>query len=222
MPYANRTHLAILLPLAISFVVLTRGATAAAGDLKLWYDKPATNWEQQALPIGNGRLAAMIFGGVPEEHIQFNEESFWIGDEHDTGAYQAAGDLYVKFDHGPVTKYRRQLNLSTGRHLVSYKVGEQTHIHGAFANFPCDVLIFVFFAERATVPLSGSIYLTNAHNGKVAVENDRITSTGSLGDRPYEGARPYKISLRYATQVRSSTSWRHYQGGRKENHLQGC
>ena len=75
---------------------------SAAEDLSLWYDKPATNWEQQALPIGNGRLGAMIFGGVPEEHIQFNEESFWIGDEKDTGAYQNAGDLYVKFDHGPL------------------------------------------------------------------------------------------------------------------------
>ena len=90
-------------------------ASASATDLKLWYDKPATNWEREALPIGNGRLAAMIYGTVPEEHIQFNEESFWIGDEKDTGAYQNAGDLYVKFDHGPVSKYRRQLYLRCSR-----------------------------------------------------------------------------------------------------------
>jgi len=66
----------------------------------LWYDKPATNWEKEALPIGNGRLGAMIFGGVEREHIQFNEDSLWIGDEEDTGSYQAFGDLYIELTPG--------------------------------------------------------------------------------------------------------------------------
>ncbi len=47
-------------------------------ELKLWYDKPADNWEE-ALPIGNGRLGAMIFGGIENERIQLNEESVWTG-----------------------------------------------------------------------------------------------------------------------------------------------
>jgi len=63
----------------------------------LRYQAPARDWESQALPIGNGRLGGMIFGGVGREHVQFNEDSLWIGDEHDTGAYQAFGDLYVEF-----------------------------------------------------------------------------------------------------------------------------
>lgn len=46
--------------------------------LKLWYDKPAESWNQ-ALPIGNGRLGAMVFGGVEKERIQLNEESIWTG-----------------------------------------------------------------------------------------------------------------------------------------------
>ncbi len=46
-----------------------------AAELALWYDKPAARWEQEALPIGNGRLAAMIFGGMQKERLQFNEES---------------------------------------------------------------------------------------------------------------------------------------------------
>ncbi|MHC4501857.1 MAG: glycosyl hydrolase family 95 catalytic domain-containing protein [Planctomycetota bacterium] len=64
--------------------------------LKLWYRKPATDWQKQALPIGNGRLGGMVFGGITKEHIQFNEDSLWIGDEQDTGAYQAFGDIYVE------------------------------------------------------------------------------------------------------------------------------
>ena len=42
--------------------------------LKLWYDKPAKDWMTQALPIGNGRLGGMIFGGTAVERIQFNEK----------------------------------------------------------------------------------------------------------------------------------------------------
>lgn len=47
-------------------------------NLKLWYDKPASQWTQ-ALPVGNGRLGAMIFGGIVKERIQLNEESIWAG-----------------------------------------------------------------------------------------------------------------------------------------------
>jgi alpha-L-fucosidase 2 len=47
-------------------------------SLCLWYDKPAQKWEQ-ALPVGNGRLGAMVFGGVEVERIQLNEESVWAG-----------------------------------------------------------------------------------------------------------------------------------------------
>ena len=50
--------------------------------LKLWYEKPAAKWEE-ALPVGNGRLGAMIYGGTAEDHIQFNEETLWSGGPHD-------------------------------------------------------------------------------------------------------------------------------------------
>ncbi|WP_240477927.1 glycoside hydrolase family 95 protein [Cyclobacterium amurskyense] len=46
--------------------------------MQLWYTSPADEW-LEALPIGNGRLGAMIFGGVKEEQIQLNEESLWAG-----------------------------------------------------------------------------------------------------------------------------------------------
>jgi alpha-L-fucosidase 2 len=46
--------------------------------MKLWYDKPASNWNE-ALPLGNGRLAAMVYGNPDKEEIQLNEESIWSG-----------------------------------------------------------------------------------------------------------------------------------------------
>ena len=49
----------------------------------LWYDTPAKEWEE-ALPVGNGRLGAMVFGKNGEERIQFNEETFWSGGPYST------------------------------------------------------------------------------------------------------------------------------------------
>lgn len=54
-------------------------AGPSGGDLVLWYDEPATDWESQALPIGNGALGAMVFGGVDTERLQFNEKTLWTG-----------------------------------------------------------------------------------------------------------------------------------------------
>ena len=51
---------------------------AAAQEYKLWYDEPAQVWTE-ALPLGNGRLGAMVFGNPGVEHIQLNEETIWAG-----------------------------------------------------------------------------------------------------------------------------------------------
>ena len=55
--------------------------TAMAQDLKLWYSRPAKQWTD-ALPIGNSRMGAMVFGGVEQETLQLNEETFWSGGPH--------------------------------------------------------------------------------------------------------------------------------------------
>ncbi|MCX8109087.1 MAG: glycoside hydrolase family 95 protein, partial [Verrucomicrobiae bacterium] len=52
--------------------------------LRIWFTRPATNWEREALPIGNGRLGAMVFGGTARERIQLNEDSLWSGGPRDT------------------------------------------------------------------------------------------------------------------------------------------
>ncbi|SDD69654.1 glycosyl hydrolase family 95 catalytic domain-containing protein [Glycomyces harbinensis] len=58
-------------------------AVRAAGDLALWYDEPAgTDW-LRALPVGNGRLGAMVFGNSASERLQLNEDTVWAGGPHD-------------------------------------------------------------------------------------------------------------------------------------------
>jgi alpha-L-fucosidase 2 len=58
----------------------------------LWYRQPAASWNE-ALPIGNGRLGAMVFGGVQTERIQLNEDTIWAGEKRDRTNPQAAANL---------------------------------------------------------------------------------------------------------------------------------
>jgi alpha-L-fucosidase 2 len=61
---------------SIASFLLFAFTSSSAQDLKLWYLKPAAVWTE-ALPIGNGRIGAMVFGDVNSDHIQFNEETLW-------------------------------------------------------------------------------------------------------------------------------------------------
>ncbi|HTX39431.1 MAG TPA: glycoside hydrolase family 95 protein [Bryobacteraceae bacterium] len=72
-------------------VLALASAAAAQSPLTLWYRQPAKLWVE-ALPVGNGRLGAMIFGGISHERIQFNEQTVWTGEPHDYahhGAYRS-------------------------------------------------------------------------------------------------------------------------------------
>jgi alpha-L-fucosidase 2 len=77
----RRLLLALLLPVPLA------GVTSAAAQnsrepLELWYPAPAAQWVE-ALPVGNGRLGAMVFGGPAKDRIQFNEATIWTGGPHD-------------------------------------------------------------------------------------------------------------------------------------------
>ena len=61
-------------------LAITTGTGIAAAGPVIRQDRPAGDWQSECLPIGNGRLGAMTFGGIEKEHIQFNEDSVWIGD----------------------------------------------------------------------------------------------------------------------------------------------
>src|ERR1700682_2080048 len=71
---------AILIVLAA--LTLTVSATVNESLFKLTYDKPASKWTE-ALPLGNGRIGAMVFGGTADERLQINEATLWGGGPHD-------------------------------------------------------------------------------------------------------------------------------------------
>jgi alpha-L-fucosidase 2 len=70
-----------------ALLVACASQTWGADSTLLWYDKPATDWEKEALPIGNGRIGAMVFGGVGTERLQISEKSLWTGGPGAEGGY---------------------------------------------------------------------------------------------------------------------------------------
>jgi alpha-L-fucosidase 2 len=100
--------------------------------LCLWYDRPAETWMTEALPIGNGPMGPMLFGGTETERVQFNEISLWsgvrlavegLGDEgQDLGAYQAFGDVLIHLGHdfSRVKDYRRELDIDRAVHACPH------------------------------------------------------------------------------------------------------
>jgi alpha-L-fucosidase 2 len=68
------------------------GKAQVSGTLALWYRQPAARWVE-ALPLGNGSLGAMVFGGVPHERIGLNLDSLWSGRPRDPGGELALEHL---------------------------------------------------------------------------------------------------------------------------------
>lgn len=79
----------------IALISIYSGGQAKGISEKLWYKSPAKDWFS-ALPLGNGRLGAMVFGTVEEEHIQMNEESLWAGCPEDPYP-ENVKEHYLKF-----------------------------------------------------------------------------------------------------------------------------
>lgn len=81
---------------------------------KLWYRQPAKEWEE-ALPLGNGRLGAMIFGGVVNERLQMNEESMWYGgrvDRNNPDAKKMLPQIRELIINGEISKAERLMKLA--------------------------------------------------------------------------------------------------------------
>ncbi|MCK5821855.1 MAG: glycoside hydrolase family 95 protein, partial [Bacteroidales bacterium] len=91
----------------------------------LWYTAPANVWEE-ALPVGNGRLGAMVFGKYGEERIQLNEETYWSGGPYSTvvkGGAKALPDIQkLIFEGKPIEAHKL-----FGRKMMGYPVEQMKY-----------------------------------------------------------------------------------------------
>lgn len=151
-------------------------------DLKIWDNRPAKDWMTQAYPIGNGKLGAMVFSGIDQDHIQFNESSLWTGNEQETGAYQAFGDVFVEFKNVNVSKakeYKRVLNLDEALIQANYQYNNVSFNRTYFSSYPDQVMVFNYTANAKNA-YSVTIKLKDAHLGKTLGSSNQLTFSGTL------------------------------------------
>jgi alpha-L-fucosidase 2 len=202
------------------FSEVTPNSTPPQAKWMLWYDKPAKSWNE-ALPLGNGHLGAMVFGTIPNERIQFNEYTVWTGHPRSYAnpgavehlpeirrllfeekqkpaedlaekefmsiplgqmAYQPCGDLWFDFQGlGPVSNYRRWLDLDTATQTTEYEAGGVKFRREVITSHPDRAL---FLRIRADKPgkINGRVRLTSQHKNSTttAIGNDRLVLRGQV------------------------------------------
>ena len=161
--------------------------SAASDKLCLWYDRPAKGWMTEALPIGNGPMGAMLFGGTEVERIQFNEISLWsgvrmavegLGDEgQDLGAYQAFGDILIHLGHdfSAVTHYRQELDIDRAVHQVTYEYQGVRYQRTAFASRPDGVIVLQLTANRPAA-YAGRVQLADMHRAQIVAGGKTVSN----------------------------------------------
>ena len=173
---------------------------------KLWYKQPAneSKWSSEALPLGNGKLGCMIFGGTENEHIQFNVDTLWIGDKKYTGAYQNFGDIFINLgSKDKATNYRRQLDISTAVQRVTYTSGGINYKREYFISYPAKVLVAHFTADKPGAFKNVKISLKDAHKAKSGTEkNDTLVLQGNLKGYGYKKEKGYKLALDYEARLK--------------------
>lgn len=181
----------------VSAQTLTNQAPPPNAKLALWYRQPATNWMREALPIGNGRIGAMIFGGVKQEHLQFNDKTLWTGttrnlrkeksltDKQARGSYQNFGDVFFDFlGFDTVSNYRRELDLETAISKVTFTSNGATYTREYFASYPNNAIVMRFTSGKPG-NISFEASLVDPHQKRtptltVVAKGNKITQTGIL------------------------------------------
>ena len=163
-----------------------------AFDQQLLFTSPATSWEREGLPIGNGRMGAMMMGGIKEEVIQFNEQSLWSGDnnwdgEYETGdrgfgSYRNFGELKISFNHETENEdYKRFLDLFDGVHQRSFNTGNVSYFSEAFASYPDQVMVFRYYNTQSG-GLSGKLSLHSAQGAVTSAAAQQLVFSDTMAN----------------------------------------
>ena len=167
---------------------------------RFWFSRPAewkdtrpqkgtgdTSWAKDATPIGNGRIGALIYGGVGKDHLELTEISMWSGgfcsseakdkgpDSLKFGSYQPFGTLEITYPAADGMKdYRRELDVGRALASVSYSTGDVRYRREYFASIPHQVISMTVEGDKPR-SVDAVFRLTTLH------PQDRITSTAGGG-----------------------------------------
>ncbi|MFD3525012.1 glycoside hydrolase N-terminal domain-containing protein [Streptomyces sp. NPDC058653] len=197
--YPFTAHAAPVRPSSVDLVPEGRATT-------LWYRTPAVeaNIIQEALPIGNGRLGALVGCDPVDDFVYLTDGSFWTGGRNDT--LTDDGQLpYGKDDFGSfgllaklrvalpghtgdaISDYRRQLDLSNGVVSASYRHRGTRYRREVYISHPDDVVVIRLTGDGKH---TGTVSLLGTHEEKTSGEKGQLSIAGALGN-----------GLRYAAAV---------------------
>lgn len=189
-------------------------------NLRLWYNNPATDWMTEALPIGNGYMGAMFFGGIEKEQIQFAEGTLWSGGPgsgsgYNYGIRENAAEYLPKvrelLDAGKMKEAHKMASRQLSGIINKKKDGSMFGDYGAQQTMG-DLFISVGHRGDAS-NYKRELDLSNAE-GRVSYEID-----GKKYCRTYFGSYPAKAMVyRFESELETNYSI-DYQSPHKENQV---
>lgn len=155
--------------------------------LRLWYDEPAAEWMTSALPVGNGDLGAMFFGGVAHEQVQFNEKTLWSGSPDKRGSYRNFGNIYMDFlTPDTCSDYRRELSLDEAVGRVSYVIGTTRYEREYFASHADSVVVMRLSTPGSRGRLNLALRMVDGEGRQAMTGGNMFLVSGQLDLLHYE------------------------------------
>ena len=175
--------------LTMTLMSIATMAIAQHDTPTIWYQQPAREW-MEGIPMGNGRLATIVYGGIDKDRIALNEISLWagqpdslqndicgkealaemrecffngdikkgnqLGDKYlygrsaSFGTHLPLGDMILDFEYptGPLTDYRRELNLENATASVTFNKGGVSYSRKYICSYPDNVFVVKLDADK--------------------------------------------------------------------------
>ena len=165
---------------------------------RLWYSAPAKDWNE-ALPLGNGILGMMVFGGVKEERIQLNEETFWSGWE------------YPEYDSPKTFEHLDEIRglIFEGKYTEAQKLTNKYHVcrgrgHHDYEN------------AYGSYQTAGDLYITMPEMEDEGYSRELLLDEGRASVKCGKGRRDFFVSPTYNTAVVRVADWNNTMSFRYE------
>ena len=182
------TFLAISNDKSVKEVPYTSSSVVPTSQYVLWYQHPSNDWMTSSLPIGNGQMGAMVFGGILQDEIQFNDKTLCTGTPCKNGdylscirgAYQNFGSLFVRTTNVTrASEYQRQLDMEKATAHVGFTSNGVHYQREYLVSNPDDVIAIRYTADKKK-SISLNFVLTDGHDAPVVYKDNTIYSKGKL------------------------------------------
>ena len=158
--------------------------------LGLTYHEPANDWTE-ALPVGNGSLGGMWYGGVGVDRISCNESSLVDGDEHVMGSYKPFGELMVVQELRDSACYYRRLDLGKALCESGFGTGDNVQKRLVFSSYPDKVIVYRIEGSKKK-GISAELILSPSLGEKV---------TGNERELMFQGSFPTGLKYKMVARV---------------------